>query len=99
MEKKATTVRAAISAAVRRFPELELPIRRKIEADPAFRDMCEELAEAEAALSKVDQLPPSIRAARSAEWRDIIQRLVCELEETLREKLAAQSRIDSRPPR
>nr|WP_246248952.1 hypothetical protein [Chelativorans alearense] len=98
MENRVTTVRAALSAAVRRSPELELTIRRTIAVDKTFRDMCEEFAEAEAALSRVDQLSPSIRAARSAELRDIIERLACELEETLREKQAALSRIDSRPP-
>jgi hypothetical protein len=99
MEKKATTVRAALSAAVRRFPELELTIRRMIAADQTFRDMCEELAEAEAALSRVDRLPSPMHAARRAEWHDIVERLAREVEETLREKQSAQSRIDPRPPR
>lgn len=71
-----------------------------IETDQTFRDMCEELAEAEAALSRVDQLPPPIRAARSAEWEDLVGRLAREVEAALREKQAvAQSRIDRKLPR
>jgi hypothetical protein len=90
-------MRAALWAAVRRFPELELTIRRMIEADQTFCDMCEELAEAESALSRVDQLPPAIRAARRAEWQDLVERLAREVEAALRENQAvAQSGVDSR---
>lgn len=87
-------MRAALSAAVGRFPEFELVIRRKIKADQTFRDICEGLAEAEAALSRVEQFPPHIRAAREAEWRDIIGRLTREMEAALQEGQAAvRSRI------
>ncbi|HWK67030.1 MAG TPA: hypothetical protein VNS34_19050 [Rhizobiaceae bacterium] len=82
-------MRAALSAAVRRFPDFELTIRRMIEKDRTFRDICEELAEAEAALSRVAQLPPPIRAARRAEWEDLVGRLVREIEAALRENQAA----------
>ncbi|MDW6021086.1 hypothetical protein SAZ10_04840 [Mesorhizobium sp. BAC0120] len=85
--------------AVRRFPELELTIRRMFEADQGFREMCEELVEAETALSRVEQLPEPKRAARKAEWQDLVARLTREIEVALRENQAfAQSRIDN-PPR
>lgn len=68
-----------------------------IQADQNFSDMCDGLAEAEAALSSVDQLPPPIRAARRAEWQDLVERLAREVEAALREKQAvAQSRVDTR---
>ena len=66
-----------------------------IEADQTFREMCEELVEAEAALLRVEQLPEPKRAARKAEWQDLVARLTHEIEVALREKQAvAQSRID-----
>jgi hypothetical protein len=100
MENRVKRREAALSAALRRFPELELTIRRMIEADQTFRDMCEELAEAETALSRVDQLPPPIRAARRAEWQDLVERLAREVDATLQEKqTVARSRIDPWPPR
>lgn len=46
----------------------------------SFRDICEELADAELALSKVDhQAPPALREARRAEWQELIDRLVGEV--------------------
>src|SRR5690242_7096771 len=100
MASRATITRAALSAAVRRFPELELPIRRMMEADRTFREMCEELAEAEAVLSRVDRLPEPIRSARSAEWQDLVGRLAREVQSAVQERQdVAQSRIDLRPSR
>ncbi|BCH24021.1 hypothetical protein MesoLjLb_38060 [Mesorhizobium sp. L-8-3] len=90
--------RAALSAALRRFPELELTIRRMIVADQNFRDMCEELAEAEAALSRADQLPLPIRAARKAEWQDLVERLAREVDAALQEQQAV-TRSHIIPPR
>jgi hypothetical protein len=66
-----------------------------MEADQSFRDMCEELVEAETALSRVEQLPEPKRAARKAEWQDLVARLTREIEVALRENQAvAQSRFD-----
>lgn len=79
MESGQTGSRAALSAALRRYPLFELAIRRLMVADEGFRDICEELAEAELALSKVDDLPPQLRDARRAEWRELVDRLDGEL--------------------
>jgi len=46
--------------------------------------MCEELLEAEGALSTVDTEPPELREARRAEWQECIDRSLAELEEELR---------------
>lgn len=78
--------REAFSAALRRFPQSELAIRRLMERSEAFRDMCEELAEAEAALSKVDGIPSALREARKAEWQDLVNRLVGEVATALQDK-------------
>ncbi len=92
--------RAALSAALRRFPDLELTIRQLIAADQNFRDMCDELAEAETALSRVDQLPLHIRAARKAEWEDLVERLAREVDAALQERqTVARSHILPQPPR
>ena len=48
--------------------------------------MCEELAEAELALSKVDRVPSGLREARRAEWQELIDRLVAEVEAALLDK-------------
>lgn len=69
-----------------------------IMADQNFRDMCEELAEAEAALSRADQLPLPIRAARKAEWQDLVERLAREVDAALQEK-QTRSHIVPQPPR
>lgn len=89
-----------MSAALRRFPDLELTIRQLIAADQNFRDMCDELAEAETALSRVDQLPLHIRAARKAEWEDLVERLAREVDAALQERqTVARSHILPQPPR
>jgi len=48
--------------------------------------MCEELAEAEWALSKVDLVPPALREARRAEWQELVDRLVAEVGAALQDK-------------
>lgn len=86
-ESAPTGKREAYSAALRRFPRSELAIRRLMVRSEAFRDMCEELAEAEAALSKVDQVPPVLREARRAEWPGLVDRLVGEVGAALRTRM------------
>jgi hypothetical protein len=81
-----TGKREAFSAALRRFPQFELAIRRLMARSEAFCDMCEELAEAELALSKVDRVPLALREARRAEWQDLIERLVAEVGAALHDK-------------
>jgi hypothetical protein len=72
------------SAIARRFPHFEFAVHDLIDRKESFRDMCEELLEAEVALSNVDQEPPELRAARRAEWQAFIGRSLAELEEVLR---------------
>lgn len=69
----------SVSAAVRRFPLFELTIHRLIDRSDSFRDMCEELADAELALSRVEGLSAALRVARRAEWQELVDRLVREV--------------------
>jgi hypothetical protein len=80
------TRQKVISAAVRRFPPFELAIHRLMDRCEAFREMCEELVEAERALSTVDLVPPALREARRAEWQELVDRLVAEVGAALQDK-------------
>jgi hypothetical protein len=68
-----------------RFPHSEFAIRKLMNRSEAFRDMCEELAEAERALSNVSNLAPAVREARRAEWQELVERLVDEVAAAIRE--------------
>lgn len=78
-ESGATGKREAFLAALRRFPQFEFAIRKLMDRCEAFCEMCEELADAERALSMVDQAPPTLREARRAEWQELVDRLVGEV--------------------
>jgi hypothetical protein len=73
----------AVSAAVRRFPRFELAIHRLMDRSESFRDMCEELADAEFALSRVDEVPLELREPRRVEWQELVDRLAGEVEAAL----------------
>ena len=99
MEGELADRQKAVSAAVRRFPQFELAIHRLMDRSESFRDMCEELAEAELALSRVDQMPPALREARRAEWQELVDRLVGEVGAVLDTDAAEKSRFNPWPPR
>lgn len=80
------------SAATRRFPRAEFAIRNLMNHSEAFRDICEELAVAEAALARVPQTPVALHEARKTEWQELVDRLVSELAAALRERETAQNR-------
>ncbi|CAN7182421.1 hypothetical protein [Mesorhizobium sp. LjNodule214] len=82
----------AYSAAVRRFPHAEFAIRKLMGRSEAFRDICEELLEAEIALSNVPGTPPELHEARRAEWEELVDRLVAEVGAALLEAEASQNR-------
>ena len=90
MKSAPANKREAFSAAIRRFPHFELPIRRLIEADETFREICEELAEAEGALLAADGAPAPLREARQAEWQELVDRLVGEVEAAIRRDASAR---------
>lgn len=80
----------AFAAATRRFPDFELPIKRLIEQDETFREICEELAEAEFALLAARSAPPPLREARQAEWQELVDRLVREVAAAIRSDASAR---------
>lgn len=82
----------AYAGVQRRFPQHELPIRRLMETSEDFADMCEELLDAERALRAAANAPDATQAARHAEWQDLVDRLVAEIERSIRP--GAPSRAD-----
>lgn len=75
----------AFSAVAHRFPQAELAIRRLMSRNEDFCDLCEELAEAEAALAGVaDTTPADLREQRAHEWQELIDLLVAEVRKALR---------------
>lgn len=80
------------SAAIRRFPQAEFAIRKLMNHDEAFRDICEELAEAEQALARVPQIPAALHEARRAEWQELVDRLAAELATALQKSGTAHDR-------
>ncbi|WP_442580555.1 hypothetical protein ACSBOB_00685 [Mesorhizobium sp. ASY16-5R] len=75
----------AFTAAARRFPDAEFAIRKLMTDSETFRDICEELAEAEWALTSVAETPAALRDARKIEWQELIDRLAAELATVLQE--------------
>jgi hypothetical protein len=74
----------AFEAAAKRFPQAEFTIRRLLRSNEAFREICEELAEAEIALARVPESVAALREARQREWQELVDELVSELEKTLK---------------
>lgn len=75
----------ALSSAVRRYPHAEFTIRRLMSHNEEFRDMCEELAEAEVALLNIPETPPHLREVRRVEWQALVDRLAAEVGAALRQ--------------
>ena len=99
MEDGPADRRRAVSAAVRRFPQFELAIHRLVDRSESFRDMCEELAEAELALSRVDLLPSAVRESGRGEWQELVNRWVAEVGAVLDADAAEKSRFNRWLPR
>ena len=88
----------AVAAAIRRFPGRAASIRRLAERSEAFRDMCEELAAAEAALARIEASPPANRAERMAECEGWIVRLTAEMSAALRQPEVIPLPVARKPP-
>ena len=91
MTSAAINKQKAVAAAIRRFPHFELPIRRLFEVNETFRDICEELRDAEFALSATASTPTPLRETRQAEWQDLVDRLASEVEAMIGRDYAARS--------
>jgi hypothetical protein len=66
-------------SALRRFPSKARTIEELTRQSENFRDMCEELAEAEAALLAAKNAPAGVRDERMAESTGWIERLSAEI--------------------
>ena len=72
-----------ITAAVRRFPARRQAIEERAARDGEFRSLCADLAEAEAALRRWENLDDPKRDQRCAEYRILADDLANEIEEAL----------------
>jgi hypothetical protein len=83
----------SVGDAIRRFPDRADLVRDQAVRDAAFRDMCDELFAAEAALARTGSLPQAIQAERRAECEMWIRRLTEEIGAAL---AGAEAAIDRR---
>lgn len=73
-----------IQAAIRHFPAQAIEIEALALESERFRDICDELAEAEAALSTVDCLDIALRSERRLEWLGFVRCALKEIDGELR---------------
>ena len=78
-QRELTDTERILEVTARRFPQSEFAIRQLLKRSEAFRDMCEELSEAELALANVSNLALALRETRRAEWQELVDRLVNEV--------------------
>jgi len=72
-----------VLAAVRRFPERRWAIKAMAAWDDDFRQLCADLADAEAALRDWEGSSSPDRERRCAEYRDLVEGLAAEIETAL----------------
>jgi hypothetical protein len=77
-------VEEGVSSAKQRFPARTDVIDALAASSEAFRDLCEELATAEAALASVDRSDEAIRAERRLEWLSYVRSALSAIEAELR---------------
>jgi hypothetical protein len=68
-----------VLAAVGRFPGQRREIEALVAGDEGFRSLCDDLAEAEAALAGWRASTAAVRDARCAEYRDLVEDLAREV--------------------
>ncbi|MCX5517440.1 hypothetical protein OSH10_03235 [Kaistia defluvii] len=83
--EQSDTGRDGIEAAIRHFPAQATDIEALARESERFRDLCEELVEAEAALSAVDELEMALRAERRLEWLAFVRWALKEIDRDLRQ--------------
>jgi hypothetical protein len=74
---------AGVAAAIRHFPEREEEIEALARDSERFREICDELAVAEAALATVESLDAALRGERRLEWLSYIRASLSEIEREL----------------
>ena len=76
---------AGQQAAIRKFPSNAKSIEALLVSSESFRELCEDLAEAERALAAIDQLPKPLQFPSRIECRGWVESLAKEIEGVLRE--------------
>jgi hypothetical protein len=79
-----------VLAAVRRFPQRSLEIRRLAVSDATFRSLCEDLREAEEALDRWSRLPSEQAVSRRSEYNLLVEELAHEIEGIVDRRARAQ---------
>jgi hypothetical protein len=88
-----------LQAAIRRFPALRLAIEARTVRDEEFRLLCNDLAEAEAAISLWNGSTSPHRAKRISEYSDLADGLAAELKAALDgDSIVPFTRVRRRPP-
>ena len=87
-------------AATRRFPSEAKLIEEVMARSESFRELCDDLAEAERALAATDQLPEALLRDRRAECQEWVDSLENEIEWVLlRAKVVPITAAKREPPR
>jgi hypothetical protein len=73
----------ALQATIAHFPDRGRAIQELAKTDDGFLSLCEDLAEAEAALAQWEHSSSPVKEARCAEYRDLVQDLAVEIEAEL----------------
>jgi hypothetical protein len=73
-----------LRAAALRLPAKVREIKDLLAKDENFRSICDDLATAEIALGRVDQMPEALRAERRREYESLVESLTAEIEDALR---------------
>ena len=76
---------AGRQAAIRKFPSNAKSIEALLVSSESFRELCEDLAEAERALAATNQLPEALRFPSRVECRGWVESLAKEIEGMLLE--------------
>jgi hypothetical protein len=72
-----------LTAVLRRYPERSLRIQHLYVSDETFRELCSDLAAAERAIKAAEDLPDPIRSERRAEFAEMTNYLVSEIERAI----------------
>jgi hypothetical protein len=73
----------AVQAAIARFPDRGHAIAELARTDEGFQSLCEDFAEAEAALTRWERSSSSVKESRCAEYRELVRELAVEIEAEL----------------
>jgi hypothetical protein len=92
-----STSSPGLAAALELFPSQSRRIRDLFQFDESFIGLCEDLADARAALTRIEQLPDDVRDARRAEYRELVAALRGEIEEALSKANIVSLDKDRRP--